>query len=860
MNAGRCLLSILSVVMAVALTSSSDDVVVDAAVVAKGPWVAPPSGGRERFVKENTDAAKKALRKKDYDAAEAAWMAVLELDRVSVAALSGLADVYEARDDVDGELWARMLLEDALADLVALEDRTAAKLLAASEARVAKIDPFKGEGQGVLDEYAAAQEELGQLYLDNELYSNALAAWQRRSTLVRPGSEADNRVTTAIDRILREGGDDVAISSLDARFSSGGKDEEWIAAFDKKHGSWSKGAKWETPHYRIKTDAGYRLGSGASLACEQVHKFFREVWGIVPDPPIKNVDPSLRNVTIPPLAIDVYSTREAYLKRSSAPEWSGGVFTGSSILTYDHGGGTGSYRETYRTLFHEISHQFMNAAVGSTPSFMNEGMACLHEGIELLSNGTIRRDLPVSGYLNALVTDLESGSALSLREITGGKSAFANEPEYYKYRWGVMYFLRMFVDEQGEYAFRDRQREYMYEFKKGAPGDMVEHFTKFFMEDHEVPGFTNFDEFEAKWKQWILDLDASLKSENKRLDEYRGKARLALLKKDYGTAKRFYQRCLDIDPEDLDSLHGMAQAAEALDETDRALIHYRRFLDRTESEDKRYAKAMASVVKLDENDELYVDADRSFIGGMASLAQRYDKEGLTRMALYWGREALIRDPYARSARLLVDRLTRETGMSIDIWQRLFNGFDLDGWYAQGGGEGFYVRDGELRANSDRMEGLESGSSGDVSVYRTLFVDRQVDGDWSLEADITMNEDWQIVGLCFGGKGPDDFEVLVLRRSGDEINNVGIYTFKGDFIVRGDGSHKVTYDAREGVNVRIDVRGTRVSYFINGERLRPIVDKRHRESLEYPIPALAGDIGILASTGVSKFSNIRLLAR
>lgn len=852
-----------SVVAALLLTSSAafvgDDARVPEPSLAKGPWVAPAADGRQRFVDENTKAAKKALRSKDYDAAEAAWMAVLELDRVSVTALSGLADVYEAKGDVDGELWARALLDDALADLVALEDRTAGKLLERSRARVVEIDPFSGDGQRILDAYAAAQEELGELYLADGFYANALAAWQRRGTLARPGTEAEAKVTAGIDRVLREGGDDVAISSLDARFSSGGKDEEWIAAFDKKHNRWSKAAQWETDHYRIKTDAGYRLGAGAALACEGVHAFFREVWGIVPDPPKDKVDPELRNVAIPPLAIDIYSTREAYLKRSSAPEWSGGVFTGSGILTYDHGGGSGSYRATYKTLFHEISHQFMNACVGSTPSFMNEGMACLHEGIELLSNGNIRRDLPVSEYLNPLVSDLEGVAPLSLREIMGGKSAFANEPEYYKYRWGVMYFLRMFVDEQGQYAFRKRQQEYMYEFKRGAPGDMVEHFTEFFGEELANAGFASFDAFEAGWRQWILDLYESLKSENKRLDEYRDKARLALLKKDAATAKRFYQRCLDIDPEDVASLLGMAQAAEALDEADRALIHYRRFLARVDRDDKRVAKAQKAVVALDEHDELFVDAQKEFIGAMTALGQRYDKEGLPRMALFWGREALLRDPYATAPRLLVDRVERESGKGIDVWQRLFNGFDLDGWYTSGDPDGFYVRDGELRANSARMEGLDEGASGDVSIYRTLFVDRQVDGDWSLEAEIDVNSDWRIVGLCFGAKSADDFEAVVLERR-DDGPRLNIASFKGDWTFRSDGAYKIDADPAKGVTLRIDVRGREVSFTVDGEPLRPIVNKRHVDSLRYPIPALAGDIGILASSGISRYRNLRLLAR
>jgi tetratricopeptide (TPR) repeat protein len=819
--------------------------------------------GYGKFVAQQSSKAKAASRKRDFDAAEEAWRAVLEIDPVSVVALEGVVDAANGRGDEDAEAIALRELIAVVRAAVDLGDTSLVRDLARLEKRQGEIDPFSGEGVELLDAFRLSLTELGQLYLDEGMHAAALICWSRVASMVPEGSEEANAALVAIERCLQEGGDYVAVIDVPRR-EVGGKDAAWILAHDKKTAKWSRAGQIETRHYRVRTNAGYRMLMGAAEAMESVHAFYREIWGIVPDPPRGKPDPALRDITVPRIDLNIYREREEYLKRSGAPEWSGGVFKGSEVATFDYsGGGNGeSWRQSLTTLFHEASHQFMSVAVGNVPSFINEGVACLFEGIEILPNGSIRRDLPVMRYLNTLASKIEDGTVPPLRDAMDPK--YPNRPEFYAPRWGLVYYLRMYVDDQGHYVYRALLEDYIYEFKRGAPGNLDEHFTEWFLVPTERPGIETFDDFEADWKQWILDLKAEVGAKSKRLDEFKKKARLAGLKNEHATALRFYERILDIDPDELEAIWGVAGTCADLEQVDRAVYMYRRFLELSEEEDKRRAKATKALGELDPFSTEWDGAHRSLVGGMAGLALRYDREEMPLMAMRVGYDVLELDPYEASARSLIKRLERETGRSVIRWERLFNGFDLDGWWSPGGEGPFYVDDAVLVSDYGRVfdPDADTGEAEGVSLYRNLFLDRQVRGDWSMEARIRTQDDWEIAGICFGAQDADHFEGIVLRKTGaGGKHNVDFGSFDKGWSFRGDGSYKATYDptSEDGVLLRVDVRNREVFVTINGEPLPVVVDKKNRDSIKYPAGALRGDIGLLSSRGVTRFTDLRLLA-
>ncbi len=848
---------------------------------AAGPApVASPAAdesGFKRFLVQQTEAAKAAQRRKDHDAAAAAWAAVLEMDPASLAAIEGLADTARAKGDVDAEVFWRTELEASVLRAVAGGDKAQEKNLARIAARLVELDPQHGLGDAHMEEYSAVQAALGEAYLAEGFYSNAQLAWQRRLSLCAPGSTQAAAARDALARIAKEGGDEVA-GRFDPIALAGDKDQVWIEEFDKKTSKWSSAARWDTPHYRIKTNAGWRLGTEVAAVMERVNAFYREIWGIVPDP--KPADAKalvgLRDLNITPIDVNIYANRPEYLQRAGTgpQDWSGGVFKGSEVDTYSSSDGGKSNNTTLTTLFHEASHQFMSVAVGEVPSFVNEGVASLFEGIEILSNGTIRRDLPVGHYLSPLSEKLKQGSARPLREIF---NAGENKPELYAYRWGIMYFLRNYVDAQGEYVYRNRLQDYIWEFKKGSPGDMVEHFTGFVLDGVKVQGIETFAQFEAVWKQWILDLAEEQRTSDKRLNEFRRKGMDSTARGEHEGALRFYDKALDLDPDDLECLWGVAVSSEALDKADRATANYRRFIGLSDEADSRRAEAAGKLALLDPHDGEVIDARRSLAGGMAAIALEYDRTELPRMALRSAKRVLSVDPFEPGSRALVTRLERDKGITVDRWRRLFNGFDMAGWYGVEGKGSFFVADGKLVNDSKRVEkkapaggapgaggaGAGAGAAGsDTATYQALMVDRKVDGDWSLEARIECDPGWQIVGLCFGAKDSDHYEAIVLRHSGDAgINNVDFGTYAtGDWTFpRTDGSVKAKYDAAKGVLLRIDVRGKSVSVSVDGVPVKGIVNKVSQLAIKYPLAALRGDIGLLASRGVTRFSDVRLLS-
>jgi hypothetical protein len=211
------------------------------------------------------------------------------------------------------------------------------------------------------------------------------------------------------------------------------------------------------------------------------------------------------------------------------------------------------------------------------------------------------------------------------------------------------------------------------------------------------------------------------------------------------------------------------------------------------------------------------------------------------------------------------------------WQRLLNGFDPDGWDGAEGDGSFYVKDGELLNDSARVAGSKPAAGGaggapaadDGAVtYQALLLDRKVDGDFSVETRLVTRPGWQIAGIIFGARDTDHYEAIVLRNRGDgsraedgtPVNNVDFGSFdSGGWTFRGDGSVKAAFDPERGVLLRVDVRGRDVSVSVDGVPVDAISGGRSVRAMKYPLAALRGDVGLLASRGITRVTGIRLLA-
>jgi hypothetical protein len=138
----------------------------------------------------------------------------------------------------------------------------------------------------------------------------------------------------------------------------------------------------------------------------------------------------------------------------------------------------------------------------------------------------------------------------------------------------------------------------------------------------------------------------------------------------------------------------------------------------------------------------------------------------------------------------------------------------------------------------------------------------VTGDWSYEARIQTDGNWNLAGLVFGAKDSTHYEAIAMRKGPDGVTRIdhgayvaGVWTFPHT-----DGALKYAEaDPTKGVLLRIDVRGGMVSVSLDGKPVQPIVAKQNVGSVKYPLAALRGDIGLLTSGGVTKFTDVRLLA-
>jgi tetratricopeptide (TPR) repeat protein len=401
--------------------------------------------------------------------------------------------------------------------------------------------------------------------------------------------------------------------------------------------------------------------------------------------------------------------------------------------------------------------------------------------------------------------------------------------------------------------------DYIYEFKKGDIGDKAEHFQKFFLKPAALPACTSFDEFEKVWRKWIVDLDDEQHAGDKRLAEYRSKAQDALAL-DPAKALAYADRALDIDPEDMSALSSVARACDTMGIKDRALATWRRVLDGLEEESPLRPEAIKRISELDPMLPDATEARRALAGGMASLAHEYDQDGQPLSALRCERRVLEVDPFEPAARAMVTRLERDTGFSVQHWQLLCNGFDLRGWYGTDL-KAFAALDGGVDCDSSRRVKSDQKTDPGALLYQTLLCTRQVQGDWSLEARIKADKDWRLVGLVFGAKDSTHYEAIALRKGDDGITRIdhGAYVDEVWTFPHTDGALKTEVDPTAGVLLHIDVRGRNVSASLDGKPILAMLDKQAVPAVKYPLAALKGDIGLLASGGVTRFTDVRLLA-
>lgn len=663
--------------------------------------------------------------------------------------------------------------------------------------------------------------------------------------------------------------------------------DEWIDAFDAEHGEWDTRAHHEGNNYDTYTDAGYRTLLLAAEAMEQMNAFYREFfqYGTAED-----------GKAVPRIDLNIFKDRDEYLKLGIGPpvEWSGGHFTGNAVETYVTGGDPGG---VYGTLFHEAAHQFVSLATNAA-GWLNEGLASFFEGCRILPNGTVQMNLPADHRLFPLVARMEQGwmssyddgldpedpnatptTAPTFRIVLENKYAWG--PPWYAPTWGVVYFLYNYQDPiDGRFVYRAAFREFI-NTSGGRRGDgAIANFEEVVLANPKPPirGVErpkdaadvalpkNCEELDAVWKDWMLALRDERSGRSEVLRPYADWARFAILDKDFVVAKEHFEKALIADSNDAQALLDFARLlSDEFQNPDRAsnlVLSALAQLEQAEEIDERAVRdAERFLAKLDPKRKTLDKVHRELWSATENLVQRYAAVELDSMVMHlswsFGTELEVPGLF----QYYEDAVRRSGGKSLALYRLAYDESSLDGWSVAG--PSAFEPDGvQLRAK----KGVYAEDGFD---YEILTLDEVSSGDFSLEARIQAERgEVNFCGLVFGRKGGSDFHALILFPGkpgrGEEARSgfLDLTTFHGagDFkIWRHDpvetsnpAERAGTTQAADSHLLRIDVNGTNVDYWFDGE-LRGTQAFASRD-------VLAGSLGLVIGPGEASFRDVRYLSR
>ncbi|MCP5021958.1 MAG: hypothetical protein GY930_09270 [bacterium] len=832
--------------------------------VVSAPTVREGAQRLQRFL----DQATRDISRGHMDTAYDAIQQVLERDHNSRAGWQLLAKWAVKQNDKDLQLWA-LYRDWRLAEAQGLSK-------AQSKTRIAELQTLDPTGGGLFEltsQFSDKLLDLAKKYEKQGRPHGAIRVYKRMLALDpqnKVAEEAVERIASAPDPSLAPHATPVDLFE--------GVDQAFIDEFDAAHNTWDTAAREEREHYITITDTGYKNLIRTAEAMEQVNTFYREFFGY------GGADDSR---SVPRITVHLFKDKDEYLERGFNPvEWSGGHFTGSHVETFLPGTG---FEGVVGTLFHEAAHQFVSLATSAT-GWLNEGLASFFEGTKIQANGTVVMNLPAGHRLFPLAKRMDKGwmdswddgidpadpsktpdKAPTFRIIVANEYSWG--PPWYAPTWGLVYFLYNFQDPwDGRFVYRTAFKEFINSsggrVGKGAVKNFEEvvlqnpmkAITKEKPENFEpVKLPTNVDELDAVWKDWILALRDR---EAGKLEDPLPYLRWARFASEAGLgweAKELYEKALLENPNDLEALDGLAEVlVEEFDEKDRASILMERMLRVMEADPDadpiQIAQLERRIKKLDPSrrnltrieDELLQQAEIELLA--------YREANHPRMVLEWARR-LGRDFGEKRFYEMYREVVIEWGGSVDLWDRIYNEEDLDGWLY---GTGSFTAEGaHLRGKFGEVD------QADYS-FRFLTLDRLTSGDYSLEAELEVRRgQGAFGGFVFGQKGTNDFHGMALfpgvkKEGAADTGYLDLFSSFGGTIktwrhvpkvVEPPAGHSVA-----GVwhRIRLDVTGREVDVWVDGERLTT-----HKFSSR---SVLTGSVGLMIGPGKASFRNVRFIGR
>ncbi|MEL6428903.1 MAG: hypothetical protein AAFR54_06965 [Planctomycetota bacterium] len=590
--------------------------------------------------------------------------------------LAAASEAALGADETDLALWYAALA--LMGSNAASADRSLAERTPADRARDERMDAFLREAAGDAPLPADLEREQAEQLLAlaraaerKKLYVNAVDLLDRaRATPVA------DQATARLDKLLSKKKAVAALlaSGVDVPVEPRRKKKPAeIARFDAKHSSWDDPAEFKGKYYTVRTDMGYAYGTAFLEAMEQMNSFYRQVF-----------DYKTGGQTMRRCVLHVYGSRATFESQEPSmqgrPTTKGFFVPGENrVAAYDQSTDGGSIDDLWSTLFHEASHQFTHAVWPALiPTWLNEGTASYFEGAALMPGGRVEKNLVPRTRLLNLRRQLLDGD-LGLKDVVTYFRPGSYPGEYYPFGWGLVYFCHNYEDENANRPYLPVYRALMESYVGAAKHDVFARFVEYFVTRADVEGVASFEDFEALWRAWILELAETTYGGPEKADVYleRGLRQQGAGRSD--AAAESARRALEKRPGDPDALALLAESLVALERPDGALLAWRQLESRAlevgelnpERGAELFQRARAGIEAVDEAfAKTLAEGEAALAERVGSGARAWVEAGSPRVAL----EVLERaqrllgrsEALTAQARAIRD----EHGVTLARWQAL----------------------------------------------------------------------------------------------------------------------------------------------------------------------------------------------